>query len=193
MAAFVHNAAENLHPDDLDDYVAECDEHLAAARRGLFELETLGDLSSAGREPLDALFRAFHTIKGLSAMVGAQAAEDAAHRLEAYLGAVRGGDAPLTESGVDALLEGVRLIESAVVAFRSSEPPPDTDILATRLGALIASASSLSGSHSAPQATLGRRLHFGLRCRMRSGVRGRRGYEGSKPGCQNVGIWRRLR
>src|SRR4051794_35562613 len=96
----VSSANENLQPDDLDDYVAECDEHLSAARRVLLDLEASRDLTSAGREPLDALFRAFHTVKGLSGMVGAGAAEGAAHRLEAYLGAVRSGDPPLTEQGI---------------------------------------------------------------------------------------------
>src|SRR6476619_6646305 len=109
-AAPVSSETENLQPDDLDDYIAECDEHLSAARRVLLDLEGARDLTAAGREQLDALFRAFHTIKGLSGMVGARTTEEAAHRLEAYLGAVRNGDPPLTELGVDTLLEGVALL-----------------------------------------------------------------------------------
>jgi two-component system chemotaxis sensor kinase CheA len=152
MAASVANASEHLRPDDLDDYVAECDEHLAAARRGLLELEASGDLTAAGREPLDALFRAFHTVKGLSGMVGARAAEDAAHRLEAYLGAVRKGEGPLTEHGVNALLESVGFLETAVAAFRAGGPPPDTAPLAARFAALMPSPSSPSEPPSAPKA-----------------------------------------
>jgi two-component system chemotaxis sensor kinase CheA len=139
MAVPVANASENLRPDDLDDYVAECDEHLAAARRGLLDLEASSNLASADREALNGLFRAFHTMKGLSGMVGAQAAEEAAHRLESYLGAVRKGDAPLTEHGVNALLEGVGLIEAAIAAFRDGAPPPDTGPLTARLAALLPS------------------------------------------------------
>src|SRR4051812_1859296 len=101
MAAPVTDARENLQPDDMDDFIAECDEHLSAARRVLLTLETSNDLSSAGREHLDGLFRAFHTVKGLSGMVGARAAEEIAHGLETYLGAVRKGDAPLAEQGID--------------------------------------------------------------------------------------------
>src|SRR3954470_17060639 len=124
MAAPVVNASEHLQPGDLDDYVAECDEHLTVARRVLLDLEASRDFTSAGREQLDALFRAFHTIKGLSGMVGARSAEEAAHGLEAYLGAVRGGEPPLTEDGVDVLLEGVGVLEAAVAAFRGGARAP---------------------------------------------------------------------
>jgi len=137
VAAPVSNPSEKLNPDDLNDYVAECDEHLAAARRGLLDLEAARDPTSIGREPLAALFRAFHTIKGLSGMVGARAAEAVAHQLETYLGAVRKGDVPLTERGVDALLEGVGLLEAAIASFHGKGSPPDTGLLATRFAALL--------------------------------------------------------
>lgn len=152
LAAAVSMMSENLRPDDLDDYVAECDEHLAAARRSLLDLEASRDLSSAGRELLDALFRPFHTVKGLSGMVGARAAEDAAHRLEAYLGAIRKGDAALSEHGVNALLEGVEFLEAAVAAFRAGEPPPDTESLAAQFAALMPSLPSPAEPRSAPKA-----------------------------------------
>jgi two-component system chemotaxis sensor kinase CheA len=135
----VSNANENLPPDDLDDFVAECDEHLSVARHVLLKLETARDLSAAGREQLDSLFRAMHTVKGLSGMVGARAAEEAAHGLEAYLGAVRSGDPPLTGQGLDLLLEGVGFLEAAVAAFRGGAPGPDTAVLAARVATLLPS------------------------------------------------------
>jgi two-component system, chemotaxis family, sensor kinase CheA len=141
MAAHVTNASEKLLPDDMDDFVAECDEHLSAARRVLLSLETSNDLSSAGREQLDALFRAFHTVKGLSGMVGARAAEETAHGLETYLGAVRTGNPPLTEQGIDVLLEGVSLLEAVVAAFLGGEPAPATAALADRVAALLPAAA----------------------------------------------------
>jgi two-component system, chemotaxis family, sensor kinase CheA len=129
-------APENLLPEDFDDFVVECDEHLAAARKSLLDLESAKDLESIGRGPLDALFRAFHTIKGLSGMVGVQEAESAAHLLETYLAAAREGDVPLTEDGVDALLSGVDVIEIAVGTFRRGEKGPDIKPLAARFAAL---------------------------------------------------------
>ncbi len=70
-------------------------------------------------------------------MVGARAAEEAAHQLETYLGAVRKGNPPLTEDGVDVLLEGVSILEGAITAFRSGTAAPDTAPLAGRVVALL--------------------------------------------------------
>lgn len=145
------NVSENLRPDDLDDYAAECDELLAGARRGLLELEAARDLTSLGREPFDALFRAFHTIKGLSGMVGARSAEEVAHQLEAYLGAARRGEPPLTERGVDALLDGLSLLEAGVAAFRRGDPAPDTAPLIARVAALLPALPSGGQGSGAPR------------------------------------------
>lgn len=123
--------------DDLNDYVAECYEHLSAARRTLLDLEATRNVASADREVVDALFRAFHTVKGLSGMVEARAAEDVAHGLEAYLGAVRKGHATLTQRGVDVLLEGINLIEAAVNALHEGQSAPDTSALGAQIAALL--------------------------------------------------------
>src|SRR4051794_36971156 len=80
------------------DYVVECDEHLTAAGRVLLDIEH--DAERISREQLDALFRSFHSIKGLSGMVGLHEAERLAHHLETYLGAVRKGRATLIAEGV---------------------------------------------------------------------------------------------
>ena len=63
----------------LDDYFAECEEHLAVVRAGLLNLERFVDSSIADTAQLDELFRSFHTIKGISGMVGLSPAEQLAH------------------------------------------------------------------------------------------------------------------
>jgi len=73
----------NQPPDDfvnqfLDDYFAECEEHLAVVRAGLLNLERFVDSSIADTAQLDELFRSFHTIKGISGMVGLSPAEQLA-------------------------------------------------------------------------------------------------------------------
>jgi CheY-like chemotaxis protein len=54
----------------LTDYFVECDEHLSIARRSLLALEPQLHEAQTDRELLDELFRSFHSLKGLSAMVG---------------------------------------------------------------------------------------------------------------------------
>lgn len=133
----VSNNAENLLPEDLDDFVAECDEHLSAARQTLLDVEARSGTVQITREQLDSLFRNFHTIKGLSGMVGARTAELLSHQLEAYLGSIRKGRTELNALGINVLLDGIGLLESAVGAFRGARPEPDAAQLTARIASLL--------------------------------------------------------
>jgi len=73
----------------LDDYYAECDEHLVLIRRSLGGMENEVGAPTIDRAVLDNLFRSFHTLKGISGMVGLSAAEQLAHHLESYLRELR--------------------------------------------------------------------------------------------------------
>jgi two-component system, chemotaxis family, sensor kinase CheA len=118
-------------PDDgdfiagfMDDYFAECDEHLVAVRDLLLTLErSLGRATPPGA--LDELFRSFHSIKGISGMVELRAAEVLAHEMESYLRALRQGDTALSQEGVDALIGGVDTLERVITARREQRPGPD--------------------------------------------------------------------
>ena len=96
----------------LDDYFAECEEHLTVVRRGLLALE--GSVGQTRPDPVvtEELFRSFHSLKGISGMVEHRESELLAHEMESYLRAMRDGDVRLTTSGVDALIEGARLLEA---------------------------------------------------------------------------------
>ena len=84
---------------DFAEYVAECDEHLVTARQLLLSAEAMPEPIGPGE--LNELFRNFHTIKGLSGMVGLREAEDLAHQVENYLGAIRKQETALSPEGVD--------------------------------------------------------------------------------------------
>ena len=87
----------------LDDYFAECDEHLAGATRALLALEASLGTTGTDRALIDELFRDFHSLKGISAMVELRPAEQLAHHLEDYLGAIRDREVTLTAAGIDVL------------------------------------------------------------------------------------------
>jgi two-component system chemotaxis sensor kinase CheA len=119
----------NQPPDDfvnqfLDDYFAECEEHLAAVRAGLLNIERFVDSSIADNSQLDELFRSFHTIKGISGMVGLSPAEQLAHEMEGYLRVLRRGEAPLSKDGFDALIEGTKVLEEVISAHKAHAPAP---------------------------------------------------------------------
>lgn len=135
---------DNQNPDNrgeffdqfLDDYYAECDEHLISIRRSLVTLEDEVDDGTVDRTLLDNLFRSFHTLKGISGMVGLSAAEQLAHHLESYLRELREGTVLLSDSGFQALVAGVSLLENVINARRNDQTIPSIDETVERLQAV---------------------------------------------------------
>ncbi len=127
----------------LDDYYAECDEHLVSIRRSLVTLEDELDTGAVDRALLDNLFRSFHTLKGISGMVGLSAAEQLAHQLESYLRELREGTVIFSEQGFEALAAGVALLESVINARRQDQPIPPIDEIAERVQSVAAHAAAL--------------------------------------------------
>ena len=147
---------DNSSPDNrgeffdqfLDDYYAECDEHLVSIRRSLVTLEDDVDGRAVDRALLDNVFRSFHTLKGISGMVGLAAAEQLAHHLESYLRELREGRAVLTQSGFEALVAGVSQLEGVINARRNGQPIPLIDEMVGRLQAISADTSEAPSSTS---------------------------------------------
>ena len=140
----------DLVPDDggdffaqfLDDYFAECDEHLTLVRRHLLALEAEVGRPGVDASLLDELFRSFHTLKGISGMVGLGEAEQLAHHMESYLRALRQKGATLSVEGAEALIEGTTVLEQVIAAFRKKEASPGTDRTIARLQAVVPETSS---------------------------------------------------
>jgi two-component system chemotaxis sensor kinase CheA len=110
----------------LNEYYAECEEHLAVVRRALLTLEDAIGQPRPDAGVTEELFRSFHTIKGISAMVEHREVEVIAHEIESYLRALRDGQLMLATTGIEALIEGTRQIEGALAAHRTLQPQPDT-------------------------------------------------------------------
>lgn len=117
--------------DLLDDFFAECDEHLADARQALLALERGASNGRPDRATLDTLFRAFHSLKGIAGMVGLVAAEQQAHQLEERLRQLRDEHYALTPATLAALESDARALEQTIAAFQhgaeaapAETPPP---------------------------------------------------------------------
>ena len=119
----------------MDDYFAEADEHMVAVRRSLMTLESaLG--STLPPAALEDLFRSFHSLKGISAMVELREAELLAHHMESCLRAVRQGALTLTTSNFEILVDGVRMLEHVIASHRASTPQPSVDTVVEKLDEL---------------------------------------------------------
>ncbi|MGC9525695.1 MAG: chemotaxis protein CheA [Limnospira sp.] len=130
----------NFFNDFLDDYFAECEEHLAVVRRELLALESWVDRPQIDGSILNELFRSFHSIKGLSAMVGVRDAEELAHHMESYLRSLRDRQITLKPEGFDALMVGTQILEQAIESRRDdAAESPDIAPAILRLETLIPS------------------------------------------------------
>jgi two-component system chemotaxis sensor kinase CheA len=93
-----------------DLFRTESREQLSAVNRALLALEQ-GDTS---REPVDAIFRGVHTIKGMSATMGYTAVAEFSHELESLLDKVRTGDQTLSPDLMDALFAAADALEEGI-------------------------------------------------------------------------------
>ena len=84
--ALDYNAlAENA--EMIGEFCTEADDHLLAADRNLLEL----DSDATNKRAVDAIYRGFHTIKGVSSMLGLKAVQGLAHEAENLLNLARDG------------------------------------------------------------------------------------------------------
>jgi two-component system chemotaxis sensor kinase CheA len=122
-----------------DLYLTESRDHLTAANAALLELER----TPRATEPLDALFRAVHTLKGMSGVMGYAAVGELSHEMEALLAAIRAGDRVLDQEALTLLFDAADALERAVSASVGGEVSAvDTTGLVARLHAVGADESA---------------------------------------------------
>lgn len=97
-------------PRALSEFIAEANEILEALGRELLALEESG-LEQADPDRLNAVFRAAHSLKGLSAMFGLESISRLAHHAEDLLDALRLGKAPLSQALLDLLGQVVDMLQ----------------------------------------------------------------------------------
>ncbi|NJN67831.1 MAG: hybrid sensor histidine kinase/response regulator [Chloroflexaceae bacterium] len=113
----------------------ETTENLRIFSDGLLVLERASNLDEPGaREQLDAIFRAMHTIKGSSRLLGFGAIGRLAHTMENILGAIRAGTHTLDRALIDDLLKsGDALLEMTTAALEGGTANVQVDQLVDRL------------------------------------------------------------
>jgi two-component system, chemotaxis family, sensor kinase CheA len=113
-------------------YLVEVEEHLSSASTHLLATETALRANEPNLRGIREVFRALHTIKGLSAMVGVDPVVTLAHHMEALLRSADRSGARLPLAAVDVLLQGVQAIQTRVRAFGEGRPvaAPPAELLA---------------------------------------------------------------
>lgn len=114
-----------LHTEEfLSGYVAEAREHLTTARRSLLAIEEGLRAGQAAPRPTRDLFRALHTLKGLSGMIGVEPIVDLAHEMESVLRAADRSGGRLRPEALEALVAGLGAIEDRVERVARRAPVP---------------------------------------------------------------------
>jgi two-component system, chemotaxis family, sensor kinase CheA len=91
-------------------FLTESREHVSAINHSLLELER----GAGGDEPVGAIFRAVHTIKGMSATMGYTAVATLSHELETLLDRVRRGARTIDEPLMQLLFQSADVLEHAI-------------------------------------------------------------------------------
>lgn len=107
-------------PDIVADFVLEARELLDDLGGQLVGLEQTPD----DRERLNAVFRAFHTLKGGAGFLGATPLVQLCHAAEETLGMVRAGQAALLPRHFDAAQQSLDWLQAMVDAIETEDPVP---------------------------------------------------------------------
>ena len=105
--------APDITPDDLKVFLEEADEQLQLLDESILQLERDGE----NPELIQGIFRAAHTLKGSSAMLGYEPMSELGHAMETLFDKVRKGTASANTQVVDALLHSLdqlRLLKEAL-------------------------------------------------------------------------------
>lgn len=112
-------------------FLTESQDNLSAINHALLELERTPTAS----EPVGALFRAVHTVKGMSATMGYTVVAELSHELETLLDLVRRGERAVTPALMDTLFAAADALERSIersVAGRGEELDASDTLAALR-------------------------------------------------------------
>ena len=101
-------------------FLTESREHVSAINHSLLELER----GTGGAEPVGAIFRSVHTIKGMSATMGYGPVASLSHELETLLDHVRRGERTIDATLMDLLFRSADLLELAIESSVGTNAKP---------------------------------------------------------------------
>lgn len=135
-------------PELLSDFLLESREHLAAIESQVLTLERDPHASEA----LHAVFRGFHTIKGLAGFLELWEVQKLSHEVETILDRARNLQLELTPAAIDVILESADHLRrwlthlEGMLQGRPPEPPPGIGVLLERIRALAAPSRPSTGA-----------------------------------------------
>jgi two-component system chemotaxis sensor kinase CheA len=128
---------DDFFEDVAEDFYAESDEILTSIRKNLLLIDDLKGLSHPEKAMFEELLRSCHTLKGLTAMVGAKEISNLTHILENYLKFVSEANLIVTPEALDIVFSAVTLLQQQLAAFRNKTDMPDASSVIADLKKLM--------------------------------------------------------
>ncbi|MBC9785310.1 chemotaxis protein CheA [Heliobacterium chlorum] len=103
-------SGDNFMDEYMDLFYSEAKEQLDILSRDLLSIES----GASNQEMIHEMFRAAHTLKGASAMVGLNNVTEITHKVEDLLGKVREGERVLGAKDIDTIFSALDFIQTSI-------------------------------------------------------------------------------
>lgn len=119
-------------PELVQEFIGESQDHLRAIESHLLTI----DGGNASNEALHAIFRGFHTIKGLAGFLEFGTIQHVAHEVETVLDRARNRQLAMSSRVVDVVLESADLLRQWLSAIHTQSDGPDPTPLLNKVHGL---------------------------------------------------------
>ncbi|MCH7712666.1 MAG: chemotaxis protein CheA [Chloroflexi bacterium] len=161
--------ASDITPEDIEVFLQEAEEQLQLMDEEIVQLEREEDPSSL----LQNIFRAAHTLKGSSAMLGYDAMTHLGHAMENLLDHLRDGSVEVSTGVIDALLGSLDVLKVMKEDLANgSDSNIDTIAVVAALERAAGDATSHAQGHTAPKAEVNFSLDDEQSSRMEAALNG---------------------
>ncbi|MCL2779494.1 MAG: chemotaxis protein CheA [Polyangiaceae bacterium] len=122
--------SENAGDKAREEFFSEAQEIVDGLSRDLLSLDEVSRRGGSDAELVNDVFRAVHTLKGLSGLFGAAMMSGLSHELENLLDDLRLGRIELTSPVLDLLFQSVELYARILAAAKGDAPEPASEVKA---------------------------------------------------------------
>lgn len=140
--------AVNSEPELLADFIGESNEHLDNCNEYLLTLES----APGDEETLNAVFRAFHSIKGVAGFLNLTAVRELSHKSENLLDKARSKELTLDDVVMDVIFSSVDTLRNMLTDLAESLKSGEPVIKVTSVSTLVARIVAVIGEEGAEPA-----------------------------------------